>query len=307
MRIDDLFLTESQNLEEGPIWDKVKGAGAAVGKGIGAVGQAVGAVAGVPAGIAGAVKKGYQASRDTIAGGPGSTPQPAQGQSPAAGAQAAPQAGTMAPAASGSAPQAQAAAPTAAQAQQSKVGVSQINKILPTLRARDLASIKKTLDATLAKKQKAPAPGAGAMSQMANTLTGTPAPSAPPANTMANAPVSKTNTAKPGNPNAAPTGLPPGVNPEKANAAQQAAGLPPLYKQTADGGWEETDQAKGSFVGNQTQAAPTKTRTGGKVAGQVSNSPSAVRQRAARQAKQATSKVMAEGVGYHSKFFGKMI
>jgi hypothetical protein len=206
----------------------------------------------------------------------------------------------MAPAQGG----APATAPTAAQAQQSKVGVSQINKILPTLRARDLASIKKTLDATLAKKQKAPAPGAGAMSQMANNLTGTPAPSAPPANTMANAPVSKTNTAKPGNPNAAPTGLPPGVNPEKANAAQQAAGLPPLYKQTANGGWEETDQAKGTRVGNQ---APTKTRTGGKVAGQVSNSPSAVRQRAARQAKQATSKVMAEGVGYHSKFFGKMI
>jgi hypothetical protein len=306
MRIDDLFLTESQNLEEGPVWDKVKGAGAAVGKGLGAVGQAVGAVAGVPAGIAGAVKKGYRASRDTIAGGPGSTPQPAQGQAPAAGgsapqaqagAQAAPQAGSMAPAQGG----AQAAAPTAAQAQQSKVGVSQINKILPTLRARDLASIKKTLDATLAKKQKAPAPGAGAMSQMANTLTGTPAPSAPPANTMANAPVSKTNTAP------ASTGLPPGVNPEKANAAQQAAGLPPLYKQTANGGWEETDQAKGTRVGNQTQTAPTKTRTGGKVAGQVSNSPSAVRQRATRQAKQATSKVMAEGVGYHSKFFGKMI
>ena len=55
----------------------------------------------------------------------------------------------------------------------------------------------------------------------------------------------------------ASTGLPPGVNPEKANAAQQAAGLPPLYKPTADGGWEETDQAKGTFVGDKTQAAPT--------------------------------------------------
>ena len=92
-------------------------------------------------------------------------------------------------------------------------------------------------------------------------------------NTMANTPVSKTNTVKPNNPNLAPsgqtqpqsnapttnttpigqtqpqtsTGLPPGVNPEKVNAAQQAAGLPPVYKQTADGKWEETDQYKGSW------------------------------------------------------------
>ena len=62
-------------------------------------------------------------------------------------------------------------------------------------------------------------------------------------------------------PTPAGTSLPPGVNPEKANAAQQAAGLPPLYKQTADGGWEETDQAKGTFVGNKTQAAPAPTTT----------------------------------------------
>jgi LysM repeat protein len=43
------------------------------------------------------------------------------------------------------------------------------------------------------------------------------------------------------------TGLPPGVNPEKVNAAQQAKGLPPVYKKTANGGWEETDQYQGSW------------------------------------------------------------
>jgi hypothetical protein len=51
-----------------------------------------------------------------------------------------------------------AAAPTVAD-QQSKVGVGQINKIIPTLRTRDLNSVKKTVDATLAKKAQAtPAP-----------------------------------------------------------------------------------------------------------------------------------------------------
>jgi hypothetical protein len=47
----------------------------------------------------------------------------------------------------------------------------------------------------------AAAPGAGAMGAMAKQLGGAAKP-----NTMANAPVSKTNTAKPGNPNAAPSG-----------------------------------------------------------------------------------------------------
>ena len=48
-----------------------------------------------------------------------------------------------------------------------------------------------------AKPGAAPASGAGAMGQMANQLAGQKP------NTMANAPVSKTNVAKPGNPNAA--------------------------------------------------------------------------------------------------------
>ena len=50
--------------------------------------------------------------------------------------------------------------PATAQAtQQSNLGVGQINKIIPTLRVRDLTSVKKTVDATLAKRGKtAPAP-----------------------------------------------------------------------------------------------------------------------------------------------------
>ncbi len=44
--------------------------------------------------------------------------------------------------------------------QQSKVGVGQINKIIPTLRTRDLLSVKKNVDTTLAVKQKQPEPSA---------------------------------------------------------------------------------------------------------------------------------------------------
>jgi len=57
---------------------------------------------------------------------------------------------------SSSAPSVQAAAPTAAPAaaanQQSTIGVKQINKIIPTLRKRDLLSVKKNVDNTLAKR-----------------------------------------------------------------------------------------------------------------------------------------------------------
>lgn len=49
---------------------------------------------------------------------------------------------------------------TPAAAQQSKVGVGQINKIIPTLRMRDLQSLQKTVDAALAQRGKTPQPTA---------------------------------------------------------------------------------------------------------------------------------------------------
>ena len=81
---------------------------------------------------------------------------------------------------------------------------------------------------------------------------------AAPANTMANAPVSKTNTAKPGNPNAAP-------------AAEPTAA----------------------------PAAPTK--TGGKVAGQVSQTPGAVAKRAKRTAASSAKTAGAGAFGQMAK------
>jgi hypothetical protein len=67
------------------------------------------------------------------------------------------------------------------------------------------------LPKTAAAKPATPNAGSNAMSSMAGQLGGT---GAPKANTMANTPTSKTNTAKPGNPNAAATAQP---NPEKTD------------------------------------------------------------------------------------------
>jgi hypothetical protein len=92
----------------------------------------------------------------------------------------------------------------------------------------------------------APAPeepaASGAMGAMAQQL-GATKPAAEPANTMANAPVSKTNVAKPGNPNAAPVAAP-----------------------------------------EEPAAAPPK-KTGGRVKGQLSQDPRAVKRREANAAK----------------------
>ena len=73
------------------------------------------------------------------------------------------------------------------------------------------------------KTEPAAEPGAGAMGNMAGQLAkgGAAEP-----NTMANAPVSKTNTAKPGNPNAEPVAAEPTAEPQsggKLTAQQQAA------------------------------------------------------------------------------------
>jgi hypothetical protein len=63
---------------------------------------------------------------------------------------------------------------------QSKVGVGQINKIIPTLRTRDLMSLKKNLDAVIATKQKAPADASTAAAPVDQT-----APAATPPETTA--------------------------------------------------------------------------------------------------------------------------
>ena len=97
----------------------------------------------------------------------GAVATPPAGQAPAATPPAG-QAPAATPPAGGEAP----ASPAVDQA--SKVGVGQINKIIPTLRTRDLNSVKKTVDDTLVKKQKQPAAPAAAPAK-----PGAAAPAAP--------------------------------------------------------------------------------------------------------------------------------
>ena len=64
MRLNEL-LTEDQDLEEGPLLNKI---GAGIGKVAGGAAKAVGAVAGGIAGLGAAAKKGFQAGKTTVAG-----------------------------------------------------------------------------------------------------------------------------------------------------------------------------------------------------------------------------------------------
>jgi hypothetical protein len=153
----------------------------------------------------------------TPAAAPGAAPAAAPGAAPAAAPGAAPAAGAAAPAAP-AAKAAKAAAPNPkadtayAQAQKAIAGLQpeQKKEIVTMLQADP--KVKAAMTAKPAAKPAAPAAktakpaapadaGSGAMGAMASQLTkgGAAEP-----NTMANAPVSKTNKAKPGNPNAAP-------------------------------------------------------------------------------------------------------
>ena len=131
-----------------------------------------------------------------------------------------------------------------------------------------------------------PAAG-GAMGAMANQLGGKPA------NTMANAPVSATNSAKPGNPNlkAPASGTPApqkkAVKPD-ADAATQAkvAAAPNGYDQdTGKPIQAPAADPAAAPAADPAAAAPVKQRTGGRVKGQLSQDPRAVKRREANAAK----------------------
>ena len=190
MRINELIL-EQQQLDE----LSLKGLGTGLGKAVGAV--AGGAVQGAKNVWSGA-KQGYQAAQQAMAPDGADTSSAASGgwgtptpTTPAPTTNTTAPANTGGPGEIGSnnllaraqqgttqdpaaqttttttpAPAPTTPAPTTTEPpvdpkvdQQSKIGVGQINKIIPTLRTRDLNSVKKNVDATLAKKAK-PAPAA---------------------------------------------------------------------------------------------------------------------------------------------------
>jgi hypothetical protein len=284
MKITEI-LVESQQLDEGPILNKI---GSAVGKAAGAVAKGVGAVAGGVVGAGKALAKGYQAGKTTVGAAgddeePDTTAQPSAtggtsaatgGTSAATGGTSAATGGTSAATGGTSAAPAPAAKPTSTFGKLSAAANGQTLAADPAAGGTQYAQVKANID-KLDKKGKqrilqllqkevgttpaAPAkpaadPGAGAMGNMAGQLAkgGAAEP-----NTMANAPVSKTNTAKPGNPNAA------AAEPAPASPVEPAAEPAPA-------------------------PVTASKRTGGKVAGQLSQTPSAIRKReaTARKGKQ---------------------
>jgi len=261
MRITELLTeSETQHLEEGPILNKI---GSAVGNAARGVANTVGAVAGGVVGAGRAMKKGYQAGKAFV----GDDPDPNAGQPgyDAGGSAAAPKttAAGAAPAPSGTAPSAQAinakgpagtapataqtgaagqalAKTTAAVDQQTtaKAGqtvYAQVKANVDKLDKRGKQRILQLLQKSMAAPE--PKPAAGAAPAATTPPAAAPAAepttaAAAPANTMANAPVSATNTAAADNPN-----------------------------------------------------QPPPKKTGGKVAGQVSQTPNAIRKRNARRDK----------------------
>lgn len=149
-RLFEQFAQGNVNLKtEGPLMNKI---GSAIGRGVGGISKAAGAVAGGAVGAWDAAKKGFTAGRNTVAGTTGAPSVSGTPVAPATPAQAA----TPAPVANNTqayqntAP-AQVAAPApVVNDAQAKVGVGQINKIVQTLRTRDLESIKKNIEQRLA-------------------------------------------------------------------------------------------------------------------------------------------------------------
>jgi len=102
------------------------------------------------------------------------------------------------------------------------------------------------LPKTAAAKSATPGAGSNAMSAMAGQLSGTGAPAAPKANTMANTPTSKTNTAKPGNPNATATVQP---EPESGVDLSKSYSIGRGLKDLAVGTADTVAQVGGKLIG----------------------------------------------------------
>ena len=325
MRITEI-LTESQleQLDEGPIGSTLGAVGRGIGKAVGGVAKGVGAVAGGVVGAGRALKKGYQTGKaivgddpDPNAGAPGYTAPAA-----AAGGAAAPAASPAASpaAAAGGAeppPTAQdinAAGPKGTAAAKPQTGQAatalartdavtdkqtatkagdtvyaqvkaNINKLDKQGKTRILNLLQKSIQQSPSK----PAAGAGAFGQMAQQLAGNKPP-----NTMANTPVSASNTAKPGNPNAAFSDKPLEVPGKRARSTNPKA--------------SGTSAGQGAFANVAQQLAKPVGRAqgGGKVAGALSQTANAVKKRAARLAGRQPAAVTASLV-HHGKSLNEVL
>jgi hypothetical protein len=239
MRLNEI-LTESQDLEEGPL-DAI-GRGAA--KVVGGVAKGAGMIGGIAGGVKKAYQKGKAISTARIAGEePPEQTQTAPQQAPAdpyAAKQTAPATGAAPTAADVNAQGPKGTAPAKQQTGAAGQAVAKTSAALSnqdadkagqTMYAQVKANVnkldkkgKQRIMQLLQKSLAQPAAPSGAIGAMAQQVGG-----AKPANTMANAPVSKTNVAKPGNPNAAPAddNTPTSAEQSAADARVAAAGGSP--------------------------------------------------------------------------------
>jgi len=326
MRINEIILTESQNLEEGPMLDK---AGTLVGKAVGGVAKGVGAVAGGIAGLGSAFKKGYRGGKATVAGDPNPNPEDPPETSgggaaatPAASGAAAPAAtpaasGAAAPAASsqqfapagGAAPAATAPGGGAGEQPAAK----DVNAAGPkgTAPAANLTGAAKTAaDKTAAVTQdqnatqasqtvyaqvkanidKLDKKGKQRILQLLQKSIATPVkdPAAKPAAAGGVAPAADAakSAEAPATDAAADTTAKPAAAPATDAAAAPVGGAAPPADATAA---PANTMANAPVSATNTAAAdnpnqPQTKKTGGKVKGQVSQTPGAVAKRAKRQA-----------------------
>jgi hypothetical protein len=277
-------------------------AGQAVGGAVGKTANAVGAVAGGVKGAWDAAKAGFQSGKNFVGGqkvgatdpkainqaGPAGTA-PAQAVQGSAGTAM----GNMGKAMSGQKP---------TQAGQTLYATvkSQINNIDPQSKQKLLNLVQKSVQ----QKPKQGGAVSGAIGQMANALTGggQQAPAQP--NTMANTPVSATNTAKPGNPNAQQPAAPAGNAPE-APAQQTAA---PAQTAPAEQPTGKMDpKAQNALKARLKAGQGVAQKTGGGFKNYVAGSQEKF-QGADASGAPVFKKLQREGAyGFESKFFGGLI
>jgi len=189
MKINEILI-ESQQLDEGPFTQAVGKVGGKIAKGVAGVGKDL--KTGFKAGYSG---EEPPASSEPVAKKPGLLKKIGQAvgdfkagfkQGSGQASEPSAQTSTSAPATNNPNPVATPAVDAAAE-KQSKIGVGQINKIIPTLRTRDLLSLQANLEKAIASKKKAPAasstnPATGELQAGGSEQGQTTAPADPNAN-----------------------------------------------------------------------------------------------------------------------------
>ena len=312
MKINELLSTQ-QEIDEG-IGDFV---GRAAGHAVGAAGKA-------GRGLAGAwqdAKAGYAAAK-------GSWDPKKDAEEPAAGGTAPAAGGTAAPAAGGDAGRPYVA-PAASGTASDPGTAGNIGDLMKQIDALDQPSkqelageLEKSIASTPAAEPK-PTAGAGAFGQMAGQLGAmAPPEQSSTGGTTQQTATGQVHTANPSNPNQAPT-----TSQARKLAAAGTADTGPSpttpdqrVAHIAAGGQFDNETGQPISPNGQQQAAPVvpapaattpaPVRTGGKVAGQVSQTPNAIRKRDARSIKADQARMATgtnEGVNFYSNFLGQTL